>query len=153
MHPADEKKETVTFRGVNRDEQGRTRVDKVEVPNTYNIETLKHIEKKLIDKGLHRKDRHPVDGLPRGRQPKSGHGGRYTWEGPADDMTNEMEAAPAALDERDPNYVDEEAEERILRGEGSGGVAGMVVGEIDVPKLADQGVGRVDVDPKLQANV
>lgn len=35
------------------------------------------------------------------------------WEYPAD----ELNAAPAAIHENDPNYADEEAKERILRGE------------------------------------
>lgn len=111
-------------------------MEKVEVADTLQIDTLKYIEKKLTDKGFQRKDRHPVDGIPPNRQPKSGHGGKYTWEGPA---AHEMEEAPAVLDENDPNYVDEEAE--------------VVVGAVDVPKLAEVGVARVDVDPKLQPNV
>ncbi|KAL0426499.1 UNVERIFIED_CONTAM: hypothetical protein Slati_2824700 [Sesamum latifolium] len=151
-HPIDDKKETVTLRAMSHDEAGMKRVEKVEVVGTHNIDTLKHVQKKLIDKGIQRQDRHPIDGLPRGRQPKSGHGGKYTWEGPADDAANELEEAPAAIDEKDPNYVDEEAEGRILRGEVSG-VAGLVVGEIDVAKMAEEGVARIDVDPKLQANV
>ncbi|PIN06801.1 hypothetical protein CDL12_20643 [Handroanthus impetiginosus] len=146
MQPVDDKKETVTFRGVSRDEEGRKRVEKVEVVDNHNIDTLKYIGKKLTDKGIQRQERHPIDGLPMEKQPKSGH------EGPEDDAANELEEVPAAIDKNDPNYVDEEAEGRILRGEVSG-VEGMVVGEIDVPKLAEKGVGRVDVDPKLQANV
>lgn len=41
------------------------------------------------------------------------------------------------MDENDPNFVDEEAEERILRGEVSG-VGGLATGEIEVPKLAEE---------------
>ncbi|KAL7133535.1 hypothetical protein ABFS83_12G147400 [Erythranthe nasuta] len=153
MQPIDDKKETVTFRCVSRDEAGQTHVEKVEVVDTQKIDTLKHIHKKLIDKGVHRKDRHPVDGLPLGlNPPKSGRGGKYTWEGPAEAAANELDDVPAAMDENDPNYVDEEAEERILRGEVSG-VEGLVVGEVDAPKLAVEGVARVDVDPRLQPNV
>ncbi|KAL8036309.1 hypothetical protein ABFX02_12G150200 [Erythranthe guttata] len=134
MQPIDDKKETVTFRCVSRDEAGQTHVEKVEVVDTQKIDTLKHIQKKLIDKGVHRKDRHPVDGLPLSlNPPKSGRGGKYTWEGPAEATANELE-------------------ERILRGEVSG-VEGMVVGEVDAPKLAVEGVARVDVDPRLQPNV
>ncbi|KAK4432522.1 hypothetical protein Salat_1014400 [Sesamum alatum] len=150
--PIDDKMETVSFRAKSHDEAGMNRVEKVEVVGTHNIDTLKHVQKKLVDKGIQRQDRHPMDGLPRGRQPKSGHGGKYTWEGPADEAANELEEAPAVLDENDPNFVDEEAEGRILRGEVSG-VEGLVVGEVDVAKMAEEGVGRVDVDPKLQANV
>lgn len=149
----DNTKETVTFRAVSRDEEGRKRVEKVETV-THNIETLKHIEKKLTDKGVNRKDRRPADGIPLNRQAKSGHGGKYTWEGPADIAENyyELDPAPAYIDENDPNFVDEEAEQRILRGEVSG-VAGLVVGEVEVPKLSEEGVGRVDVNPHLQPSL
>lgn len=132
----DHRKETVTLRAVSRDEEGRKRVEKVE--------TLKHIEKKLTDKGVVRKDRRPADGIPLNRQHKSGHGGKFTWEGPTDLRTeNYYDPAPAYIDEKDPNFVDEEAE----------GVAGFVVGEVEVPKLNEEGVGRVDVDPRLQSNL
>ncbi|XP_070008722.1 uncharacterized protein LOC142164960 [Nicotiana tabacum] len=152
MNPIDDKKETVTFRAVSHDEEGKTKVTKHQV-NTHNIETLKHVEKKLIDKGIHRKDRRPIDEIPLTKQPKSGHGGKFTWEGPEDMIENEMDGAPMAIDENDPNYVDEEEERRILRGEVSG-VEGLVIGEIDVAKVANnEGVGRVDVvDPFLQTN-
>lgn len=149
--PVDDTKETVTFRAVSGDEEGRKRVEKVET-DTHNIDTLKHIEKKLVDKGIQRQDRHPVDGRPLVKQAKGGHGGKFTWEGPEDEVANELDAAPAAVDEDDPNFVDEEAEERILRGEVRG-VEGLVVGQVEVPKLAEEGVARIDVDPQLQSNV
>lgn len=41
MNPADDTKETVTFRAVSRDEEGQKRVEKVEVENR-NLGTLKH---------------------------------------------------------------------------------------------------------------
>lgn len=148
MQRIDDKKETVTIR---RDEEGRKKVEKAEV-KTRNIDTLKYLEKKLMDKGVHRMDRHPVDGLGGiGKPPpKSGHGGKYTWEGPDDLAESELLDLPPAIDEKDPNYVDEEEEERILRGEDSD-VAGLVVGEVEVPKVAEDrtGVARVEVDPKL----
>ncbi|KAI5640615.1 hypothetical protein M9H77_00455 [Catharanthus roseus] len=121
----DDSKETVTFRAVSKDEGGSKRVEKVD-SNSHNIETLKHIEKKLIDKGVQRKDRRPVDGRPLNRQPKSGHGGKFTWEGPEDMAESELDPAPAFLDENDPNYVDDEE--------------------------AEQGLRRNDADPKLQTN-
>ncbi|KAL2487243.1 hypothetical protein Adt_31999 [Abeliophyllum distichum] len=151
MQPIGDTKESVTFRAISGDEEGRKRVKKVE-SQTHNIDTLKYIEKKMVDKGVQRQDRHPVDGRPLGRQPKGGHGGKFTWEGPADETANELDPAPAAIDENDPNYVDEEAEERILKGEVSG-VVGMVVGQVDVPKLTEEGVARIDVHPQLQNNV
>ncbi|CAI9097835.1 OLC1v1034344C1 [Oldenlandia corymbosa var. corymbosa] len=151
MDPVDRSKDTVIIPAVSKDESGQKRVEKVEV-ESQNVDTLKHVEKKMIDKGVRRQDRHPMDGVPLGRQHKAGHGGKYTWEGPRDFLENEMDPAPAAIDENDPNYVDEEAEGRILRGEVSG-VAGLVVGEIEVPKLAEEGVARIDVDPQLQTNL
>nr|GLL36373.1 uncharacterized protein LOC109181099 [Ipomoea trifida] len=150
MKPIDNTKETVTFRAVGKDEEGCKRVTKHEV-ETHNIDTLKYIEKKLMDKGVHRKDRRPASGIPLGKQSKSGHGGKFTWEGPADEAEYELDDVPAAIDEKDPNYVDEEAEKSILKGEVSG-VEGMVVGEVDVAKVAAEGVARVDVHPQLQPN-
>ncbi|XP_060206165.1 uncharacterized protein LOC132633652 [Lycium barbarum] len=147
MSQIDDKKETVTFRGVSHDEEGKTKVTKLET-DTHNIETLKHIEKKLIDKGIHRKDRRPIDGIPLNKQSKSGHGGKFTWEGPRDVVDNILDddVVPAALDENDPNYVDEEEE--------VSGVEGLVVGEVAVAKVADEGVARVDVvDRVLQENI
>lgn len=148
MKPIDEKKETVTIRAVGRDEEGRKRVEKTEV-GTHNLDTLKYIEKKLVDKGVQRLDRHPRDGLPLGKQPKAGHGGKYTWEGPDGLVENELDEVPAALDENDPNYVDEGAEVEAEEG-------GLVVGEVEVAKVAAPeggGVARIDVvDPKLKTN-
>jgi hypothetical protein len=149
MKRIDDKEETVTLRAVSRDEEGRKKVEK-EV-NTHNIDTLKYLEKKLMDKGVHRMDRHPVDGLGGiGKpSPKSGHGGKYTWEGPDDLAESELLGVPPAIDEKDPNYVGDE-EETILRGEDSD-VAGLVVGEVEVAKVAEarKGVARVEVDPQL----
>jgi hypothetical protein len=150
MNRIDDKKETVAFQAVSRDEEGRKKVEKKEVINTHNIDTLKYIERKLMDKGVQRMDRHPVDGLGGiGKPPpKSGHGGKYTWEGPDDLAESELSAVPPAIDEKDPNYVDEEKEERVLRGEDND-VAGLVVGVVEVPKVAEAGIARVEVDPEL----
>lgn len=141
----------MAFRAVSRDEEGGKKVEKEEV-KTLNIDTLKHIERKLMDKGVLRMDRHPVDGLGGIGQPppKSGHGGKYTWEGPDDLAESELSAVPPAIDEKDPNYVDEEKEEKVLMGEDSD-VAGLVVGVVEVPKVAEAraGVARVEVDPQL----
>lgn len=127
-------------------DEGRKIVEKTEL-NTRNIDTVKYVEKKLINKGVQRQERHPSDGIGIGRPPpKSGHGGKFTWEGPTDMADNELMAAPAAIDEGDPNYVD--GEEKV------DDVAEVVVGEVDVPKVAEEreGVARVDVDPRLQVN-
>ncbi|XP_062006150.1 uncharacterized protein LOC133723356 [Rosa rugosa] len=144
MKPIDGKKDKVTIRAVSHNEEGRKIVEKTEV-KTRNIDTIKYVEKKLVDMGLQGRERHPIDGLGIGQPPpKSGHGGKYTWEGPGDMAENELDPVPAAIDERDPNYVDEEEE---------ADVAEMVVGEVEVAKAAEnrEGVARVEVDPKLGA--
>ncbi|XP_022983153.1 uncharacterized protein LOC111481791 [Cucurbita maxima] len=145
MKPIDDKKEKVTIRAVSRDEEGKKRVEKAEIVSR-NIDTIKYVEKKLIDKGVQRLDRHPVHTRTGIAQPppKSGHGGKFTWEGPSDAIENELSPAPAAIDENDPNYVDEVKEEEE--------VAGLVVGEVEVAKAAavTEGVARVEVDPRLQ---
>ena len=146
----DKKEEAVTIRAVSGDEEGRKRVEKTEV-NTHKIDTLKYVEKKLMDKGVLRMDRHPADGIGIGKPPpKSGHGGKYTWEGPDDIAESELSEVPPAIDEKDPNYVDEEEEEKILQGEKSE-VAGLVVGVVEVPKVVEEkeGVARIEVDPHL----
>lgn len=148
MKAMDDKKDKVVIRAVSRDEEGKKRVEKMEL-NTRNIDTIKYVEKKLMDKGVRRMDRHPVDGLGGiGKPPpKSGHGGKYTWEGPDDLAENELDAAPPAIDEKDPNYVDEELEEKIVKGEEGDG---LVIGEVEVAKEAKEGVARVEIDPNLK---
>ncbi|TYJ39754.1 hypothetical protein E1A91_A04G091200v1 [Gossypium mustelinum] len=146
----EEKNDPVVIRAVGRDEEGRKKVEKAEVPSR-NMGTIKYVEKKLQDKGVQRMDRHPASGIGIGRPPpKSGRGGKYTWEGPDDMMENELSPVPAAIDEKDPNYVDEEEEGRILRSEKSD-VSGFVVGEVEVAKTAQDrdGVARVEVDAHL----
>ncbi|XP_068307283.1 uncharacterized protein [Pyrus communis] len=146
MKPIDDKKDKVTIRAVTHDEEGRKRVEKMELP-THNIDSIKYVEKKLIDKGVQRLERHPRDGTGIGRRPpKSGHGGKYTWEGPGDEVEVEMDPVPPAIDERDPNYVDEETEKKIVKGEDAD-AAGLVVGEVEVAKAAEdrKGVARVEV--------
>ncbi|PRQ43765.1 hypothetical protein RchiOBHm_Chr3g0471911 [Rosa chinensis] len=153
MKPIDGKKDKVTIRAVSHNEEGRKIVEKTEL-KTRNIDTIKYVEKKLVDMGLQGRERHPIDGLGIGQPPpKSGHGGKYTWEGPGDMAENELDPVPAAIDERDPNYVDEEEEERIVKGK-EADVAEMVVGEVEVAKAVEnrEGVARVEVDPKLGAH-
>lgn len=65
-------------------------------------------------------------------------------------MESELNAAPLAIDEKDPNYVDEEAV-----AEGKSDVAGeYVAGEVEVAKAAEDtegvGVARLEVDPHLK---
>ncbi|MQM12886.1 hypothetical protein Taro_045809 [Colocasia esculenta] len=139
------------MRVVHGDEEGRRVVEKVAVPETRRPDTIRYVERKLWEKGLHRMERHPVHG---GYGPhKSGHGGKYTWEGPADRAHAELDPAPAAIDEADPNYErpgvevggaaaagEEEEEEQ-------GG--GLVVGEVEVAE-AREGVSRIEVLPPLR---
>ncbi len=88
-----------------------------------------YLQQKMVQKGHDRLERRPASGyqgLPR----KSGHGGKYTWEGPR----GEEDDFPAAIDERDPNFVDEEQEE-------------MDTGVVEAAKApaAPQGAARIDV--------
>lgn len=133
-------------------EEEGTRTARLRAAAVKKPETLKHIEKKLFDKGVHRLDRHPADGLGGVKRPppKCGHGGKFTWEGPESAVESELEAAPPVVDEKDPNYVDEAAEEKIVKGEEEE-VAGLVVGEVEVAKAAEdrEGVARIEVDPHL----
>ncbi|KAK9127639.1 hypothetical protein Syun_016436 [Stephania yunnanensis] len=94
---------------------------------------VKYMEKKLVDKGVLRMERHPTDGLSLTRVPKGGHGGKFTWEGPDDPAKAELEAVPA-MDERDPNYVEEEEEK-------SGEEEGLVVGKVEVAKVVEDREG------------
>ncbi|KAI3910163.1 hypothetical protein MKW92_017026 [Papaver armeniacum] len=92
----DEGKESVVIIGRRKDEAGMKKVEKTEV-TTHNPDTLS------------RWIRTP-------QKPKSGHGGKYTWEGPRDLVDDELsmgQDVPAAIDEGDPNYVDEEIEEKV----------------------------------------
>lgn len=87
------------------DEEGRHRVEKVAMPETRHPDTLRYMERKLSERGMYRMERHPVDGLTlKGGPPKSGRGGKYTWEGPDDVVHSQLDPAPAAIDEGDPNY-------------------------------------------------
>ncbi|KAJ8537697.1 hypothetical protein K7X08_014237 [Anisodus acutangulus] len=129
-------------------EEGKKHVEKLEL-DTKNVDTVKYIEKKLTEKGVQRLERHPANGLPLKHDPKKGHGGKYTWEGPHKEAGYKLDPAPPALDEKDPNYVDEQTEEKVMKDEE---LSGVVVGEIEVPKLAEEGVARVYVDPNLKVN-
>ncbi|GMH30169.1 hypothetical protein Nepgr_032012 [Nepenthes gracilis] len=147
--PIDDKTEKVTFGTVSIDEE---RMKKVETLKTrkHDVDTLKHIEKKLAAKGVHRMERHPADGLGGiGKPPpKSGHGGKYTWEGPSGVPESEMSAS-AAIDENDPNYVAEEEDEKER--ERGGPDDEIVIGAVEVAKAVEnrEGVARVEVDPRL----
>ncbi|CAN7107439.1 unnamed protein product [Brassica rapa subsp. narinosa] len=142
----DETKNTVVLRAEHRDEEGRKAVDKFEL-KTRNPETIKQVEKKLMEKGVQRMERHPADGIPLKKQPKSGHGGKYTWEGPDRVEDYEMQPDPPAMDEGDPNYDEEQAKKNT--GGGDDVAVELVKGEVEVAKEAPTGVARVEVDPRL----
>lgn len=152
MKRVDNRKNTTTLPVVTRDEEGKQRVEKMEV-EARGVDTLKYIERKLMDKGVRRMERHPADGLGGINRPppKSGRGSKYTWEGLEDPAESKLAPSPPAIDEKDPNYVDEEAEEKVTRGEDAE-VAELVVGEVEVPKVREVGVARIDVDPHLMVH-
>ncbi|KAL5545946.1 hypothetical protein UlMin_005633 [Ulmus minor] len=136
-------KEKVTIRAVSHDKECRKRVEKKEL-DAHNIDKIKYVEKKMNDKGLMRLDRHPANGIGIGKPPpKSGHGGKYTWEGP--DEIAELSPPPPAIDENDPNYVEEE---EVMVDDG------VVVGVVEAAKVAEEreGVARIEIDPHLKLN-
>lgn len=152
--------DTVTIRAKHRDAEGKTIVEKVEV-HTHSVDTIKHIERKLVDTGVSRLERHPVDGRGPLKKPppKKGHGGKFTWEGPEPEPDTELEAEPA-IDEGDPNYVEEEYEEegrkvrrcrQVENKEEDEEEKELIKGEVEVAKapVAKEGVARIDVDPHL----
>jgi len=55
-----------------------------------------------------RLDRHPGDGLPLNATEKRGGSGKFSWG-----TASNEEESPAAIDKRDPNYVDEDEEEEV----------------------------------------
>ncbi|EOA32897.1 hypothetical protein CARUB_v10016222mg [Capsella rubella] len=141
----DETKNTVVLRAEHQNEEGRKAVDKFEL-KTRNPETIKSVERKLMEKGVQRMDRHPSDGIPLRRPPsKSGHGGKYTWEGPDRMEDYEMQPDPAAMDEGDPNYDEEQVKKNL----DDDVAVDLVKGEVEVAKEAPAGVARVEVDPRL----
>ena len=134
----------MSIRAVSGDEEGRKRVDKVEVKEGVQLkpDTIRYIEKKLHDKGIQRMERHPVDGLPLVHGPsKSGHGGKFTWEGPSPEVEAELDPVPPAIDRKDPNYEDEEESHE------EEGPDGLLIGQVDVAKTAEsrEGVSRIEI--------
>ncbi|XP_039133752.1 uncharacterized protein LOC120270747 [Dioscorea cayenensis subsp. rotundata] len=133
--------ERVSIRAVSGDEEGSKRVDKVEVTVGVQLkpDTIRYIEKKLHDKGIQRMERHPVDGLPLVHgPPKSGHGGKFTWEGPSPEVEAELDPVPPAINPKDPNYEEEEEEE---------GPDGLLIGQVEVAKAAEarEGISRIEI--------
>ncbi|XP_013601732.1 PREDICTED: uncharacterized protein LOC106309221, partial [Brassica oleracea var. oleracea] len=133
------------LRSEHRDEECRKAVDKLEL-KTRNPDTINQVEKKLMEKGVQRMERHPSDGTQiRRPPPKSGHGGKYTWEGAARMEDYEMQPDPSAMDEGDLNYD----EEKIGGGGGDDMAVEVGKGEVEVAKEAPGGVARAEVDPRL----
>ncbi|KAK1299935.1 hypothetical protein QJS10_CPB13g01702 [Acorus calamus] len=130
----------------NKNNMDEKRPTKVPTPHR-DPDTLRYIEKKLCDEGVARMERHPVDGLGLSKPPpKSGHGGKFTWEGPTPTVEAELEPVPPAIDEKDPNYVGDE--------EGEMEEEGVVIGEVGVAEAKKEGVSRVEVvvPPRRQTN-
>jgi len=136
------------MRVTHRDEEGKKVTEKLPVPEARRPDTAKYIERKLEEQGFHRFERHPAN-APRGvgigtPPPKSGRGGKYTWEGPGGLVEDELDPAPPAIDPNDPNYEDDDgAVDEVAKD--------VVVGEVEVAKVAEErdGVARVDVAPPL----
>ncbi|XP_066355741.1 uncharacterized protein [Miscanthus floridulus] len=125
--------------------------EKMPIPETRSPDTVKYFERKLEKQGFHRFERHPAN-APRGvgigaPPPKSGRGGKFTWEGPGGVVEGQLDPAPPAIDPNDPNYEEGEegggADEEVARE--------VIVGEVEVAKVAESrdGVARVDVAPPL----
>ncbi|GJM88012.1 hypothetical protein PR202_ga04027 [Eleusine coracana subsp. coracana] len=138
------------LRVTHRDEEGHKVTERAPIPETRRPDTARHFERKLEEQGLHRFERHPAN-APRGvgigaPPPKSGRGGKYTWEGPGGLVEDELDPAPPAVDPNDPNYDEEEES-----GAGAEEEKDVVVGEVEVAKVAEarDGVARVDVAPPL----
>ena len=133
------------MRVTHRDEEGRKVAENLPVPEMRRPDTARHLERKLEEQGLHRLERHPAN-APRGvgigaPPPKSGRGGKYTWDGPGGLVGDELDPAPPAIDTNDPNYEEDE----------DGAAREAVVGEVEVAKVAGErgGIARVDVAPPL----
>ncbi|KAL5203759.1 hypothetical protein ABZP36_008630 [Zizania latifolia] len=123
------------------DEEDKKVVEKMPIPETRRPDTAKHLERKLVEQGLHRLERHPANG-PRGigaPPPKSGRGGKFTWEGPDGLVDSHLEPVPPAIDRHDLNY--EEDGDGVVDEE-------VVVGEVEVAKVAEARDGVVA--PPLQ---
>ncbi|RCV37039.1 hypothetical protein SETIT_8G030400v2 [Setaria italica] len=139
------------MRVTHRDEEGKKVTEKMPIPETRRPDTAKHFERKLEEQGFHRLERHPAN-APRGvgigtPPPKSGRGGKYTWEGPGGLVQDELDPAPPAIDPNDPNYEEDDG----AVGAEDDAAKEVVVGEVEVAKVAEErdGVARVDVAPQL----
>jgi len=123
------------MRVTHRDEEGKKVTEKLPVPETRRPDTAKYFERKLEEQGFHRFERHPAN-APRGvgigtPPPKSGRGGKYTWEGPGGLVEDELDPAPPAIDPNDPNYEDDDGAQDEVAKE-------VVVGEVEVAKVAGE---------------
>uniref|UniRef100_A0A0D9XWW9 Uncharacterized protein n=1 Tax=Leersia perrieri TaxID=77586 RepID=A0A0D9XWW9_9ORYZ len=122
------------MRVTHRDEEGHKVTEKLPVPETRRPDTARHLERKLEEQGLHRLDRRPANGPPAkgigAPPPKSGRGGKFTWEGPDSIVDSQLDPLPPAIDRNDPNYDEDEAEEGEKGGQRRrGDVAGVSVVE------------------------
>lgn len=69
--------------------------------------TEDHFRARDVKRGIERLDRRSASGL-NGSPKKGGHGGKFIWGGI---RSSDLAYSQDALDEKDPNYVDRDAEE------------------------------------------
>jgi hypothetical protein len=87
---------------------------------------MDRLHNRNVKAGTERSDRRSATGHS-GAVKKSGHGGKFTWDGPTTEE-DYAEPPPVALDSNDPNYVDPEEEEEDKRA---------AIGEVEVAKVAN----------------
>ncbi|OAE29681.1 hypothetical protein AXG93_509s1330 [Marchantia polymorpha subsp. ruderalis] len=86
----------------------------------HHHETYEHA--KNVKKGSERLDRRSA--TAHSGPKKSGHGGKFTWDGPTSQEDYENDAV-VVLDKKDPNYIDEdqEAEDKKVAEQFMAGIA------------------------------
>ncbi|EFJ16653.1 hypothetical protein SELMODRAFT_421764 [Selaginella moellendorffii] len=95
-----------------------------------------YADRKNAKKGVERLNRHGGPVGVRAQPKKGGKGGEFTWEGNKDPTQYDKESVPVAIDEKDPNYVDEEQEEQDRK---------VAAGVVEVAKLAPHDISVIDV--------
>ncbi|CAK9228272.1 unnamed protein product [Sphagnum troendelagicum] len=90
-----------------------------------------------VKKGFERLDRRSASGT-RGDTKKSGHGGKFTWDGPNSEEEDYDVASPPVTDRNDPNYVDEpvKEEEKKVAEEKEVGIAAAPAAVFGLAELA-----------------
>ncbi|KAG6544570.1 hypothetical protein Mapa_013992 [Marchantia paleacea] len=96
----------------------------------HHHETYEHT--KNVKKGSERLDRRSATGHS-GQPKKSGHGGKFTWDGPTSQEDYGEDDAVVALDKKDPNYIDEDQEAEDKK---------VAVNVVEVAKVTPVGQGE-----------